>query len=213
MCEFKYQKLPESGSAIRLLRLLPSTGKTDPIQCEIFDTILDEATALPYEALSYVWGNTQDGRVIEVGQSTLRIGRNLFEALQALRASSPTASRTIWVDAICINQADVTERAQQVRIMWKIYSGATRTTVWLGPADADSDLTMSNFSRKETQIRLEARKVRMPRPDHYRGNWCGCHAGDLTTWPPTEGFQELLKRSWFRRVWVRTIFFHPERPF
>ncbi|KAL8376856.1 hypothetical protein RB595_007809 [Gaeumannomyces hyphopodioides] len=37
-----------------------------------------------------------------------------------------------WIDALCINQADLAERAEQVPRMRAIYSLATRTVIWLG---------------------------------------------------------------------------------
>jgi hypothetical protein len=37
------------------------------------------------------------------------------------------------IDAICINQNDNSERAQQVRQIKDIYQAASRTLVWLGP--------------------------------------------------------------------------------
>jgi hypothetical protein len=37
----------------------------------------------------------------------------------------------LWIDAICINQADLDERKQQVQLMRDVYSGASRVVVWL----------------------------------------------------------------------------------
>ncbi|KAJ4406457.1 hypothetical protein N0V82_010127 [Gnomoniopsis sp. IMI 355080] len=42
------------------------------------------------------------------------------------------ASGLFWIDAICINQADLRERSAQVRIMPQIYSRADCVIVWLG---------------------------------------------------------------------------------
>jgi hypothetical protein len=38
----------------------------------------------------------------------------------------------IWIDSICINQADDAEKGKQVKQMQKIYSNATQTTICLG---------------------------------------------------------------------------------
>jgi hypothetical protein len=43
----------------------------------------------------------------------------------------------IWVDAICINQADNAEEAHQVAAMGDVYSCADRVLVWLGEAADD----------------------------------------------------------------------------
>lgn len=52
------------------------------------------------------------------------------------------SARTIWVDAICINQSDVKERNHQVHIMQRIYTNAASVVVWLGPADGSSRAAM-----------------------------------------------------------------------
>ncbi|KAL0943563.1 heterokaryon incompatibility protein [Colletotrichum truncatum] len=41
----------------------------------------------------------------------------------------------IWVDSLCINQADTAEREEQVKLMDRIFSRAETVKVWLGPAD------------------------------------------------------------------------------
>jgi hypothetical protein len=40
--------------------------------------------------------------------------------------------RTLWVDAVCIDQADDEERSEQVQMMSRIYKNASRVLVWLG---------------------------------------------------------------------------------
>jgi hypothetical protein len=38
----------------------------------------------------------------------------------------------LWIDALCIDQTNSTERASQVLLMGDIYSSAKRVIVWLG---------------------------------------------------------------------------------
>ncbi|KAK0648435.1 heterokaryon incompatibility protein-domain-containing protein [Cercophora newfieldiana] len=47
-----------------------------------------------------------------------------------------TRPANIWIDAVCINQTDLTERSHQVALMYEIYTRATTIIAWLGPADA-----------------------------------------------------------------------------
>lgn len=49
----------------------------------------------------------------------------------------------VWIDAICIDEQSVEEKNQQVPLMCDIYSWASATVVWLGPAGDDSDVAMS----------------------------------------------------------------------
>lgn len=61
------------------------------------------------------------------------VGKNLAGALRCLRRlNGPDSSRLLWIDALCINQDDLDERARQVKLMGDIYFRATRVTVWLG---------------------------------------------------------------------------------
>jgi len=47
----------------------------------------------------------------------------------------PNGELRLWADAICINQADVDERGQQVGMMFRIYQLASRVHIWLGEAE------------------------------------------------------------------------------
>lgn len=51
---------------------------------------------------------------------------------EARNEARGAASGYFWVDAICINQADLEERSAQVQIMPQIYSQASCVIVWLG---------------------------------------------------------------------------------
>ncbi|KLU88500.1 hypothetical protein MAPG_07485 [Magnaporthiopsis poae ATCC 64411] len=47
-------------------------------------------------------------------------------------AVTGTVPRHVWIDAICINQDDYSERSRQVGIMAQIYQRSLMTIVWLG---------------------------------------------------------------------------------
>lgn len=49
------------------------------------------------------------------------------------------------MDALCINQDDVEERAQQVQMMRRIYESAEQTLVWLGSEADDSALAIETL--------------------------------------------------------------------
>ena len=81
-----------------------------------------------YTAVSYTWGNEAQTETIHVDGQPLRIAPNLWACLYTLRH----CWQYIWADAVCINQDDVTEKNQQVRMMDQIYQNATVVSVWLG---------------------------------------------------------------------------------
>ena len=74
-----------------------------------------------FEALSYTWGSIECKINLEVVTQTqgscsipmeekvrLPVSQNLYDALKHLR--NATTSRTLWIDAICIDQNNITER-------------------------------------------------------------------------------------------------------
>ena len=102
--KYTYSPIDLSTDAIRLLRL-SSGSDGEPIHCDLFQTFLssNQADGVPYEALSYAWGDV-DSELYEVyicGQKVV-VRENLYLALGSLR--QPDRERILWIDAICINQ-------------------------------------------------------------------------------------------------------------
>jgi len=63
------------------------------------------------------------------------VGSNLHGALIRFRraiAEAGTPQQPLWVDAICIDQADFSERESQVRLMGRIYKQADYVFADLG---------------------------------------------------------------------------------
>ncbi|TVY66819.1 Heterokaryon incompatibility protein 6, OR allele [Fusarium oxysporum f. sp. cubense] len=172
-----YQPL-SSSSSFRLLELLPSSNRTEPLVGRLVDS---DITFQPdYEALSYVWGDVTPVRYINLGDQDISITPNLHSALIHLR--SPDTVRTLWVDALCINQSVHGERNQQVRIMGDIYKSARQVVVWLGDAADDSHLVFQHLNDENI-------------PDSFHN--------DST--PPEDkrrAWNALVKRPWFFRTWV-----------
>lgn len=113
---------------VRLLMLMPGQFN-DPIEA-----ILDVGSweTSNYEALSYSWGNADLRNTMKVNGQSFLVGKSLYVALRYLRSQGRV--RTLWIDAICINQIDDEERSEQVRQMTQIYQSAERVIVWLGIA-------------------------------------------------------------------------------
>ncbi|PVH77425.1 hypothetical protein DL98DRAFT_368143, partial [Cadophora sp. DSE1049] len=119
----------------RLLLLLPGLDH-EKLSCKLVTFYLDEAPR--YWALSYTWGDPGVTECISMDGHDITITANLRAALWNLRLS--TRIRTIWIDAICINQKDLLERNQQVQIMPDIYSNAYGVLIWLGESSENSGL-------------------------------------------------------------------------
>ncbi|KAI0431674.1 heterokaryon incompatibility protein-domain-containing protein [Xylaria sp. FL1042] len=113
-----------STDQVRVVELLPGTGD-NPIMCNLKVCTIDNIE----EALSYVWGQKEHEGSILVDQQSFRLTQNLYDILCGLRY--PDTVRTLWIDAICIDQSNVQERTHQVRLMRHIYSKAQKTIIWL----------------------------------------------------------------------------------
>jgi len=179
MTQYQYSSLSPGPDNTRLLRLMPHENKCVPIECELFNYSLQDSNKgiHLYDALSYVWGSSEKPRSIFINQHELAITENLHAAL--LRLRDKNLERILWVDAVCINQADLQERAYQVRSMGKIYSKGSRVIVWLGEAADNSDQA------------LEAIRVAVEKP-----------AVDPSNREKQQTVLALLQRPWFRRIWV-----------
>jgi len=130
-------QLDHKRNEIRLLTILPG-GEDDPMSCIISKTSLDDSPS--YEALSYMWGDPNPRERICLGGRMIDIGNNLAKALRHLRYR--TMPRTVWVDAICIDQFSDEERNHQVKLMKSIYFAASQVLIWLGEAKRGSTFTL-----------------------------------------------------------------------
>jgi hypothetical protein len=178
--KYRYSPLWQKRNIIRLLRLLPSKDVPEKLQCELFEYVLQESDVSNYlyEALSYVWGSEDTPQSIIIDNHELAVTQNLYIALLHLRDRE--IPRIIWIDAVCINQADEKEKEHQIQFMPIIYAKASRVIVWLGEAKDDSDQAVES-------IRLGSEKSVNP----------------SNTGPFQQPILQLLKRPWFHRIWVR----------
>ena len=122
---YEYEDLTEVND-FRLLELLPGE-RFESIHCRLKPASL--AAQPLYTALSYTWGESSVGTVIYINDSYIMARRNLYHALRDLRHRHH--SQTYWVDAICIDQTNNTERSAQVRRMAAIYRTAVVVVAWL----------------------------------------------------------------------------------
>ena len=128
-----------SQKRIRLLRILPGRGAT-PIQCNLEAFNLEYAPS--YTALSYTWGRPDPDCRIRINGKSIGVRKNLLRFLSEIQKLPQYSGPYYWIDALCINQSDDIERAQQVGMMAEIYNQAQSVLAWLGPAHSESDAAM-----------------------------------------------------------------------
>ena len=90
----------------------------------------------PYFALSYEWGDNETQVESLINGRCSTVSQNLWLFLSVLKSRQThiefPADIRLWIDAICMNQNDVTERNAQVWIMGSIYQQVGSVLAWLG---------------------------------------------------------------------------------
>ena len=202
---YSYTSLPWPSSKIRLLEILP--GDDAHIYSRMHMADLDSISSLridekprTYEALSYTWHGQASTESISCDERLLHVTHNLYEALRALRR--PSTSRLFWIDAICINQADLQERSHQVGIMRQIYSRAELVISWLGKED-EHTATAFQFIEKIIQNHVSADVSMHASPDAIWSKQT-MDAMNMPHFPSHEweALARMFERAYFRRIWV-----------
>jgi Heterokaryon incompatibility protein (HET) len=101
--------------------------KNEPVRKVRFCDLVDYPD---YENTYYASGGPRKPGRITIDEVEVDVGGELYAALKRLRSGEEPLA--LWVDALCIDQADSAERAEQVRGMSAIYAHAKRVRVWLG---------------------------------------------------------------------------------
>jgi hypothetical protein len=204
---YSYVPLNKSTHKVRLLTLLPGNLGED-IHVRLFTRTLNQECTPSYEALSYAWGTAEDPTNIYVGNSKdyfLSVSKNLACALDHLRFKE--SSRTLWIDAICVDQQNLEERSQQVGRMADIYRLAERVIVWVGPEEDDSSLAVDMLRTLGTNVDVDW-SMRLMKPSKEAEIGGETHWSDTSVLLPFKSedgvpMRSLLNRSWFERLWIR----------
>jgi Heterokaryon incompatibility protein (HET) len=151
---------------------------------------------------------------------SIAIGQNLSDFLQSFagletNSKTPAILYPIWIDAICINQADPIEKGAQISLMGDIYSNASLVFAWLGKAPAQFDTVLwmndcflgSLMQRCPPDISWEDHLQMINRGDpKSAGFWLYCTGLQpreedwATCWDILLRF--LRDTRWFRRCWI-----------
>ena len=222
--DFNYNQIqlkPQSRE-IRLITILPACLSPGGRRLECAMHVVDLDTNPKYTALSYAWGSPdQDSKVIIVNGRALVVTESLEPALRRLRKEEESA--VIWIDQLCINQADNKEKSVQVAMMGQIYSKSSQTVVWLGSADPSSDQLMDFL--KEVGREVNKTDLTDQGPDIY-ARWLQTPATEddplaitkekcdllyqnlKARWAP-DALQKFTNRPWFTRIWILQEFCLP----
>ncbi|KAH7122271.1 hypothetical protein B0J11DRAFT_615727 [Dendryphion nanum] len=218
----KYRPIPR----IRLLHLFPGKG-LEPLQGSLeisspFPQLSrgrgqasEKDSNIPYEAISYCWGDSNNKEDIICNGKRQQITASLARALRRVRL--PARIRVLWADGICINQNDIEERTQQVMFMAAIYSQAERVLCWLGEDEEDHakhtfDIAQRFCMKVERPpddgeyTEMKGENGEIFHADHYLHSALNIFEDDLEQELKTtkvRHMKSLFKKSWFTRMWIR----------
>jgi hypothetical protein len=164
----------DSTTETRLLRVYPGSFD-NPLVCDLEPCSLVEPP--PYEALSYTWDKEDAEQPMVINGCNRPIRSNLDSALRHLRKEE--APLVIWVDAVCINQKDVSEVSHQVSRMGTVFSKAEIVRVWLGRQSHHNAGINDAF--------------KIAHPDYPDRTGSTSRAREIS---------DMFNRRWFQRRWV-----------
>ncbi|OHE96825.1 hypothetical protein CORC01_07792 [Colletotrichum orchidophilum] len=208
---FTYTPFDLDRAHFRLLTLHKGR-RQDEISCSVFqaclpdrqsqekeEVIQDVETFLPYEALSYCWGDTGIRNMITVDGKALFITDNLLGALKNLRRTE--VDRILWVDAISIDQSNVKERGHQVGWMGEVYRHADEVLCWLGHVEHAVSHVLALLENFRTTVPPGAWKNWPATDDRWHRVWGGVRMNQ-SRHDYSSQLKCLMAKKWFSRVWI-----------
>ena len=123
----------------------------------------------------------------------LDVSENLWQFLNVWR-SSQYAEHRIFIDQICVDQANEQERNHQVSIMGEVFRGAATVHVWLGQATTGSDAAMQLMRR--IPCRLADEEPLLPSLDQDELTYL-----DTARKALKQPLEALFTRPYWSRLW------------
>jgi hypothetical protein len=116
-------------------------------------------------------------------------------------------TRYLWVDAICINQLDMVEKTEQVRLMAHIYNQALLVIGWLGEKECATEEGLKLMKRLQDTLDLRVWKdsdTKSEKREYWDVNIEDLLAHGLpdTIEPAWDSLVSLWELKWFSRIWV-----------
>jgi Heterokaryon incompatibility protein (HET) len=202
---YEYGPLP-APHYIRLLQITRTSSDVTQASVKIIN--LDDN--VQYRCLSYTWDggkfddvgekwSTPNKAVLLDGQAFL-IRQNLHDALDHLRLLE--IDGPIWIDAICINQADIAERNSQVSQMSRIYENAQQVVVWLGKEEAYSASAIKSMQRLKFTMEdmfIDTQSSQSTTSPPWERDFIDCRFTDKEL---VEMIDFFVTYRWFSRIWT-----------
>lgn len=192
---FQHHPLPDASNHLRLLEVLDD-DHSDTVQVRCRITAWPINRHLPsYHAISYTWGDANSLANILVNDHVFEIRANCEFVLK--QAYWYNKGLYYWVDAICINQEDLTEKSKQVAIMGDIFQSAAHVLACVGDHTDDSLFLFRNLE----PFLDSGEKPPLSWPDDFRFRF-PLFDRFSTTVRIIRAAVLFLERTYFTRLWV-----------
>jgi hypothetical protein len=143
-----------------------------------------------YECISYTWGDPEKTHQITIRGLPLPITSNVNDILRA--QSSLRWPKLLWIDSICIDQSNLTEKSAQVQLMGEIYRQASRVIVHLGD-DPEARLAHGLMKELSHLGKLSFGQLSEKMVGYFT---------DSRRLPEWLALIRVLDHRWFERIWV-----------
>ncbi|EMT62675.1 heterokaryon incompatibility protein-domain-containing protein [Fusarium oxysporum II5] len=215
LSQVHYKDLNASDREIRLLKILPKS-RSGFVECELLPSVKLADVHKQYLALSYCAGDARNTKPIIVNGARYNVFANLHHALSTVRHywETHTYHRDLflWVDQICINQANLMERSHQVGFMRAIYESAKETLICLSVAETRGNGMGWLVQLEETLVNRSIIGETFPSEDRaYSQFYFSTHQfrtemeERLSQHEFADGwikFCDVLNSPWWGRAWV-----------
>jgi len=195
---YEYEPLDRNRKEIRLLTLQPGSGD-DMLFCALATAYLDLPAPPHYETISYVCGNQTIKATINLQGSDVQVPATSEAALRCMRLRDKP--RILWIDAICINQADFTERGHQVGMMYEIYTQTSHNLVYLGLDDSEMPRIVESMDAIWREI-LDEIKGGIDAYTTLHQRKVGLTGVQFSIDIEQSGLLAFFGNPWFTRLWV-----------
>lgn len=143
--EYQYEPLI-TDDHVRLLILDPAASLGNPLRCSIVQYAYyaelcsdDNTRHQHFAAVSYTWGSSLPTHQLQIANPSvpgtgdaastyLKITATVDSLLRHLR--KPHKAVPLWIDAVCLNQMDSREKAQQAPPTWDTFTGLRRRFIF-----------------------------------------------------------------------------------
>ncbi|KAK4574464.1 hypothetical protein LTR86_001305 [Recurvomyces mirabilis] len=201
MPHYVYQPLDRDRKETLLLELLPRSGIDNLLRCHLKHISLISDDPAIYETISYCWGDSKQCCYVMVDGYTLEVPVSAEKALRRVRLGND--SSVLWIDSLCINQQDITERGQQVRLMQDIYSGTKLNLVYLGEGGDLAQPAYESLLLIRQQIEFETSNYANLKTVLYDEQMVMRQSSTvLPEGISYRALSALFSESWFTRLWV-----------